>query len=950
MKILLEHNRSISSNNKENHIDTDLFTKQKMLPNESLSDNFSLYEQYNRERDACELFRLIFVLNPVCSNVLFNMKTEININEGKLSATCISLIDNGNAINKRVYAPNAVNTTDIDYIQAIRDTEYSHEDNGNFTYNCGVDIFNNHIIRSTNFVHVNKIGDFENAQIHKSVYNTIGDYIRDVKGNPIRNNYSVKFDSDIEDDSHLYNTDSLLDMKTAFNEKCREKDGWWGFTNKSYININTSSSDTITANKVLNNRKSCEFVDLYPDRTLFSFIPKYNEHQARAEKNWDYCITYPYENDYDKINEVCGGEKQAIRCDIKRVVNTSSIEIIQCMSMFKHNLKGGDNINVYYYTGDKTSKVFNCYITTVKVVSVGDNNGNFTDRIFNIRYQDVRTIYEYFEFGFFYKKVVANTECDYYFRKFKKIKNSQNKDLRSDVNKVAFSKNIYGDDISQIVFTDDVDINSRFDNNGRPISKVYLTIVKRHKGNDVWYDNVNPRFSGTDIEYSHCFGKVTSGLDFSGIGEESEPFDYNVHRLHNLDKESALGSSDVARITRTFDAWGDAVLQMPKTIEDDITIDFDEFYGDVAEMDYYNYKETIISQVCHRFNTMQREIFNTYYGNLYKDVIIYDDYDVRTRDERGSFTYDTFFINDIMSSRQSIHDAGTATLIYGNIMPEGYFYNPFIEIKLREEDEQIKRSNAKYINYDWCSIEGRVVYLEYEIVNGERVLVKKIYVTPENANSGTSGTTGNRSGSNQPDAPVAHVFEMSTDGYILKIKPPVNYGFVKGDYIALYDKNENKIIWGEITGFENNILSIYFSDGAFGDLSIDILSHLDYFSPENLNRRYFVFWTNESVPLYAKFSLNTRKFCWRMLKTPSSLSTDYDLYGIPFTNGRFYIQKNANFFLKRQDPDGKYGLSIPLHLITNPTNNPITNFVVDGGGRLDLSQFDEIIEKTITCY
>lgn len=947
MNILLEKNRSVSSNNKENHIDTDLSVKARLLPNESLADNFSLYGQYNRERDECEKFRVLLTVNPVCSNVLFNVKTEIYKDEG--SDSCDVLLDNNNPFTGTT---NAVNTTSLKYLQAIRDTEYSHEGCGNFEYHCGIDIFNNHIIRSNNFVHVNKL--CSSTASHSSVYNTIGDYLRNCDGTEIKDDYSPRQSVIKLRSAHLYTTDSLDNVKTTFNEKCREKDGWWGFTNPTYININTSSSDTISVNRLINNRKPCEFIDFYPDRSLFSFTPKYNNYRSRIEKNWDYCITYPYKNDYEKIDEISGGEKQAIRCDYKRVVNTSSIDLVQCTSIFNHTLKVGDSINVYFYIVDKAhnTKKFNVYSSTVKVVSVGDNNGNFKNRIFSVRYQDVKMIYNYFVDGFFYKKVVANTECTYCFRKFKKIKNQNNNELRSDINKVAFSKNIYGDEISQIIFTDDVNVEGLVDNNGRKVSEVYFTVIKRNKGNERWYSRTATiaDFRSDEVEYSHCFGKVTSGLDFSGIGDEEEPFDYNVHRMHNLDKADTFVESDPTA-QNTFAIWGDAVQSMPKTIEDDITIDFDEFYGDVVEMDNYNYKETVICNVCHRVNTAQREAFNLWYRDLLQDIIVFDDYDVGTTGRGYSgFTYETYYLNDIEKSDRKYNTTDpndTPVLAYGNIMPEGYFYNPHTKIKIREEDQQVKRSDAKYINYDWSNIDGRPVWLEYAIINGERVLVgKRYYEEPS-----TQGGGGGGRSQGIPDTPVAHFTELSTEGYTLKIRVPINYGFIKGDYVALYDKVKNLIIWGEITKFskEDMILELYFSDDAFGDDVLDILSHNDYFEAENLNRRYFAFWTSDSVPLYARFSLNSRKFCWKMLIDPSKLSKNDDLFDIAFTNGRFYIHKNVNFFLKRQDPDGKYGLSVPLYS-QGEQNNPMLSFVINGYEKVDISNFDEIIDNMITCY
>ena len=128
--------------------------------------------------------------------------------------------------------------------------------------------------------------------------------------------------------------------------------------------------------------------------------------------------------------------------------------------------------------------------TKVKIVSLGDANGDSQDKIFNVRYTDIQGIYKYFEkYGCFYKKNSGGVDCSYYFRLFKKIKNIDGNELNSDVNKAAFGNNIYGDNIAQIIFTDDVDVNGLVDENGRPLSEIYLTVVKSNKGNKVWYDN-----------------------------------------------------------------------------------------------------------------------------------------------------------------------------------------------------------------------------------------------------------------------------------------------------------------------------------------------------------------------------------------------------------------------------------------------------------------------------
>jgi hypothetical protein len=78
---------------------------------------------------------------------------------------------------------------------------------------------------------------------------------------------------------------------------------------------------------------------------------------------------------------------------------------------------------------------------------------------------------------------------------------------------------------------------------------------------------------------------------------------------------------------------------------------------------------------------------------------------------------------------------------------------------------------------------------------------------------------------------------------------------------------------------------------------------------------------------------------------------DDELYDTTFTNGRFYIEKNVNFFLKRQDPTGKYGLSIPLFTNTKGRTNPMTKFGINGYDSIDTSEIVDIINSlSNNCY
>lgn len=975
-QLFLEENRSEFSNNVENAMNIALSTKTRLLPNNSVTDDFSLFEQYNKERDECNKYRLILTINPICSNILFNKKTEIVLNEG--SDECFAIRDaEEKKYDKDTYAKKALNSTPLSYLQMIRDAEYTHKENGGFIYHCGIDIFNNHMLRKKNFIHVNNYNLFSD-DLSKPVYNTIFDYKRNGKGDIVEE----KIHSNVEDlnkttKMHLYQYDTIMSMPMAFTDNCIEKDGWWGFTNPSTIEIK-NNDDNISINRMLANNKSCEFIDLYPDRSLFSFVPKYNKFRHRTEKNWDYCITYPYSKETKKLNEICGGENEAIRADMKYTLNASSTPIIECTSYFNHNLKPGDYVTFFYYhphmvfdenyflelvsvlNGDeyhlyyyedvdsfgrpintadvkyvipKDKLEFVKSSIKVKVLSVGDINGENEKKTFSVKYSDIQSIYNNMKyFGCFYKKNVQNTDCLYYFRKFKKLKNNDGNDLKNDINKIAFAQNIYGDDMAQIIFTDDINVDGLLDHNGKQVSEIFLTIVKRNKGYQKWYtpnSDKNGLIKDADIEFSHCFGEVTSGLDFSGL--ENEPFDYNIHYLHNI-KEPKQTSKD---IFNTFSAWGETILSgVPETLEDEITIDNDEFYGDVVEYDICNATETVIGNVYHRFNTAQRECWDDDFKNLYQDSIVSDDYDaangfLNKNGNKRSFSIETYHLND---GKNSILKKGekSDTLYYGNISPEGYYYNPHIKIAIKELDDSPKSSPSKMVNYSSFSFRRKETFLLLKKDGSIKFFDDEIFLREEMEDGDT---------------------KISQEKYYeITIKFLVNYGFYKGDYIAFYNNKTMETSWGEIIKIDGDKITMKFDNSCFSTIS-NLTS--DYFSPVSGKRCLYAFWSPNNVPVYARYSDGIKKFVWRPMVQPSEMMQDDELYDTPFTNGRFYIEKNITFFLKRQDPIGKYGLSSPIYkqYETSELSNPMIKYNIKGYSPIDLSEIMYTINNlTNTCY
>lgn len=688
-EFLQEKSLNRKQDNAEKSLNVDLSAKSRLIPYSTATDMLSLNDLYVEERDACETYRMIFTVNPICTNVLFNAITEPVYKEGSDDAVNIVQTD-VTRNNRDIFPEGTMNeTTTINQPQAVKDTEYSHERIGDFKYHCGYDIFNNHLLRTNEFEHVGKSDD------NDSVFNTINDYAVDFSGKTVMRivgestgPFNGKIFDYKRDKIRMYALDTIKTFNAAFYDGLRVVDGWYGFYNSGYINLPNGKlrGKDISLNQILNNETPCGFIDMYPDRSLYSFIPKVNRAKKRLERNWDCTIVYPYKNNQNLFNTINENEANAVKVLSARVVyDNVGDEQIQMKSLFRHTLKEGDKIRLFYSSDGQS---LTRYSVPVTVISVGDEKGRDTNRYFKIKLYDIRTFCSIVtdeeteerslvinggndEIMFFYRKIENGCDDKYYFRKFKELKNYQyvecdpvsdavemkkqpsivnenspeyiklegayfkleGKPLAYTQNKIAFAENIYGDRVAQVIFTDDVCTAGLKDNLGRPLTSVYFMVVKTNRGHKEWYEQGIANTE--DIEYSHCFGDVTSGLD---LPMDEDAVDYNVRTLHNIvpeecaDEDYKVGLSSILGLLPFSEISENGT---PMAIETGITIDvnsdnyMNEFYGDVVEFSRVNFRETPIEKVYHRFNTAQRECLkNSKYFDVHYDELVGDIYDV----------------------------------------------------------------------------------------------------------------------------------------------------------------------------------------------------------------------------------------------------------------------------------------------------------------------------------
>ena len=906
-QILLDNRREKFAYNEDKFLRVSLDCHQGMLPVSEITSSVNEYHQYFAEHDASNIYRLIFTVNPICSNVLFNNITEIVYNEGGEDCAFFgknAILGNTTAWTSETkintYNSNlARNNTYLTRYKLLEDTAYSSAKIGPLVYHCGADIFNNHTLRRKEFTVINKIVEENSEDENKYNFNTISDFLRDRNGEYVKD-YKYKAGGMDKFDRHLYTMNTIKTYVGAIDDCLIEQNGWFGYKNPTTLNIDnfTIDNEKISINKCMNNNKAGEFIDMYPDRSLYSFLPKYNKQRNRQEYNWEYCLTYPYKNYYDNElitvsdnngNIVYNG-LECIPVISKEINLNDENKIIQFKTYVRHNLATSSKVRLALFDSNDTLLVETS--VSIPVAEIG-NGGYDGEHYFSVRLSDIMTLMnriddpnpdpgtiggdevvypnELSNYKFRVVKYVNGCRCKYYFRKFRKLPNFFGTDIYQDENitdsdienvisgkkqvfnttlsKMAFAENIFSDKLAEIVFNDDINTTGLKDNLGRALSEIYLTIIKTNYGHEKWYNEKN--FTDSDIEFSHCFSKITAGLDM-----ENGKLDYNVHRLHNIELDEDIRSK------------APYIPEPGKPLEEDITIANDEFLGDLVELSPYTLEETTLEKVYHRFNTAQREYTqDKEFYDIHYDDIIFDDFDIS--DDTQEF-FDSFTARKVGYCRvdtKDIEDVET-NFFPGNLAAEGYYYQAHYKIKLREYLPETS----------WGS--------------NQRVLFTL------NSNSGN----------------IYHIH--TTKNYYFNVKDPV----------ILYNKATMKRIdGGEIVSVEGK----YYTEIGLKVILEDGKTLTDY----------LLFKVNPIRPSTA-YDLDdgTGRYVWRNFLPAEEMTSDDELYDVPFVNGAHYIHKNINFYVRRQDPYGLYGMSFGLE---GQTPIPLMNLIVPGNGK-DVDKFDYI--------
>ena len=259
---------------------------------------------------------------------------------------------------------------------------------------------------------------------------------------------------------------------------------------------------------------------------------------------------------------------------------------------------------------------------------------------------------------------------------------------------------------------------------------------------------------------------------------------------------------------------------------------------------------------------------------------------------QGDFFVSSYTLNVITD------ESGTSGVKFpGNIQPEGYFYSPFYEVQLKEIEDELQSLRVVRINF----------------VPEESIVVHKTDMPFYNPDIGCS-VPGNL--------------------YDIRINTPVPYNnLLIGQPFCIYDVLKEETYRGYLNEQDGRTLSVY------TETEIE-QSGLDGTDGEGKSR-YIISYLPENAPEYAEYIPAEEKLVWRGAKKMSELDADSPLYNLPFTNGRTYIQKNINVFVRRQDPFNDNSLFKPTE------KNPLKRYQIEGDKRIDFDLIKYITDSMI---
>lgn len=488
-----------------------------------------------------------------------------------------------------------------------------------------------------------------------------------------------------------------------------EQNGWFGYID----NDSETAQEYVKDSKNYNDNKSslCDLVYFSPEPTKLKFD------DSDGKPNYMLKITYPaVVEDIVMINNSKGVSlKDGINIIgvEERVMNERSYSSFRCV--INHGLKQGDIITLYNM-GSFTTKEY-------QVVELGDKTNNNRGRYFVLDIPVKESESNISKTTTTFKRTVDGVPSLYYVRKYRSLTSSFSD---YDFFPASFAESYFGDEEVAYNFTTDVDISGIKDNLGRPLSELFLTIVKvdtdssKNFKDDYWLLKQNI----TDIP-SNLRSRYWTHIQGGFLTEKDTIVNYNVRTI----------SCDIDPTTNTpFYPQ----IHFGK-VDNGIDESDSDFVGDISEYNDMELTERIIEPVYHRVNTVYRE---------YRKSIV----NLKTKD--GEYEVDD--------------------------LREGYIYRPHYRIKIKQYSSYIEKGDESEVIGipDYATVE-----YSYTGKTGNNV---NVYRWRDLLDVGFYDETG--VGLDYPFKSGAHYMYLDTRFFLQRQDPPFNIYNNEVDLVLPYDE------------------------------------------------------------------------------------------------------------------------------------------------------------------
>lgn len=366
--------------------------------------------------------------------------------------------------------------------------------------------------------------------------------------------------------------------KTIMSNSIFEKDGWVG-----------SYNDEPNVNEIqFNDNKSalCEF---------FPFDPGYDRLKmldSDGASNYLFKLVYPFSTkDITLVkNNLNISLKDGVPIIDKFTIELNGRQYIGFRTPMNHGLNVGDRIRLFNFVDNTPNNTLNLNTNLYRVFKLGNqvNDNKLRTFVIDVNPSDIN-----FTIGVStIKRSVNGKLSSYYVRQFKSLTSSDYKDY--DLYPAAYGVTYFNDEVVAFNFKNDIDVSSLVDNLGRPITEIYLSIIKND--NDSNPTSLNTQYwlqqqQNLIPPYNTRFWtKISAGYDL----ENNNNVNYNIRSYGDTNYVGSLYYENIDESDDVFD-------------------------GDIVEYNESELLERRIENLYHRVNTVYREFLNSIYSTYSQD-------------------------------------------------------------------------------------------------------------------------------------------------------------------------------------------------------------------------------------------------------------------------------------------------------------------------------------------